>query len=78
MTTLAVLTRGSRLMGLGAAGLGLMLAFVGFDPRMAEMRYTFGISSLSDGVHLIPAFVGLFAFAEVLDLFLRPRVFLDT
>ena len=68
LTTLGVLTRGARLAGLGAAGLGLMLAFVGADPRLAEMRYTFDISYLADGLHLVPVFVGLFAFAEVLDL----------
>ena len=68
LTTLAVLTRGSRLTGLGAAGLGLLLAFVGDDPRMAEPRYTVGTLYLSEGLGLIPVFVGLFAFAELLDL----------
>ena len=68
LTTLAVLTQGARLAGLGAAGLGLMLAFVGADPRLAEMRYTFDLSYLADGLHLVPVFVGLFALAEVLDL----------
>ena len=68
LTTLAVLTRGARLAGLGGAGLGLMLAFVGFDPLLAEARYTFGVPYLIEGLHLVPVFVGIFALAEVLDL----------
>ncbi|HEX9877952.1 MAG TPA: tripartite tricarboxylate transporter permease [Gammaproteobacteria bacterium] len=68
LTTLAVLSRESVLKGLAAAGLGLMLSFIGYDPRTAELRYTFGVSYLSDGMSLVPVFLGLFALSEVFAL----------
>lgn len=68
LTTLAALSRDSMLRGLGAASLGLMLSFVGYDPRTGELRYTFDFLYLRDGLPLVPAFLGLFALAEVLDL----------
>jgi len=68
LTSLAVLTRYSVLKGLVAAGLGLLFAFVGYDPRTAELRYTCGLFYLHDGISLVPAFLGLFALSEMLDL----------
>jgi putative tricarboxylic transport membrane protein len=68
LTTLGVLTRGSAIKGLIGAGLGLMLAFIGFDPRTAEARYAFGSLYLRDGLSLAPVFLGLFAMAEVIEM----------
>ena len=34
------------------------------------MRYTFGTDYLWDGIRLVPAFIGLFAIGEAIDLFL--------
>lgn len=73
LTTLAVLSRESVIKGLAAAGLGLMISFIGFDPRTAELRYTFGSVYLSGGLSLVPAFLGLYALAEVLDLMISGR-----
>jgi TctA family transporter len=68
LTTLAALSRESMIKGLAAASLGLMIAFVGYDPRTAELRYTFDLLYLRDGLALVPAFLGLYALAEVIDL----------
>jgi len=73
LTTLAVLTRGSVVKGLAASGIGLMLAFIGYDPRTAELRYTFGTLYLRDGLSLVPVFLGVFALAEVFDLTVSGR-----
>src|SRR5262249_10041063 len=68
LTTIAVLVRGSVLKGLAAAGLGLLLSFVGQDPRTAESRYILGSLYLRDGLDLLPVSVGLFAVAGVIEL----------
>lgn len=68
LTTLAALAGTSLLKGLAAAGIGLALAMVGYDPRTAELRFTFGLDYLHDGFSLVPVFLGLFALAEVIDL----------
>lgn len=71
LTTIAVVTRGSVIKGLAAAGIGLLISFIGFDPRTAELRYTFGSLYLRDGLSLIPIFLGIFAIAELMDLSVR-------
>ena len=57
--------------GLLAACLGLMLATMGYDPVTGAVRFTFGIDYLWDGIKLVPAFIGLFAVGEALDLFMK-------
>lgn len=73
LTTIAVLARGSVLKGLILGGLGLLLSFVGYDPRTAELRYTFGVLYLQDGLDIVPVATGLFAIAETLGLMVSPR-----
>ncbi len=73
LTTLAALTGNSLPKGLIAAGIGLLLAFVGYDPRTAELRFTFGFDYLRDGFNLVPVFLGLFALAEIIDLMASGR-----
>ncbi|HKJ24306.1 MAG TPA: tripartite tricarboxylate transporter permease [Myxococcota bacterium] len=68
LTTIAVVTQGSVVKGLVAAGVGMLLSYVGYDPRTAELRFTFGTLYLEDGIPLPPLFLGLFAMTEMLDL----------
>jgi len=68
LTTVALVSRKAVLKGLIAAGLGLLVGFVGLDPRTAELRFTLGLEYLSDGIPVIPVFLGLFALAEMIDL----------
>jgi len=68
LTMLAALAGNSLLKGLAAAGLGLALAMVGYDPRTAELRLTMDLDYLRDGLSLVPVFLGLFAVAEVISL----------
>jgi TctA family transporter len=68
LTTLAVFTRDSMIKGVSSAGIGLLLAFIGSDPRTAELRYTFGTLYLRDGLSLVPVFLGIFALAELINL----------
>ncbi len=68
LIAIASLSRGSLLKGLIMGGLGLLISFAGFDPRTAELRYTFGSLHLHEGLDQVPAFLGLFAIAEVLSI----------
>jgi TctA family transporter len=73
LTMLAALAGNSLLKGLAAAGLGLALAMVGYDPRTAELRFTLGLDYLHDGLSLVPVFLGLFALTEVISLLVSGR-----
>jgi TctA family transporter len=73
LTTLVVLARGHAVKSFAAAGMGLILSFIGYDPRTAELRYTFESLYLRDGLSLIPTFLGLFAMTEIMSLMMSPR-----
>ncbi|QOR71095.1 tripartite tricarboxylate transporter permease [Ruania alkalisoli] len=51
-----------------AVGLGLMLATIGLDDLSGNVRFTFDIGELIQGVEITPVAVGLFGIAEVLLL----------
>jgi putative tricarboxylic transport membrane protein len=68
LLAIGTIIRGSVAKGLAAAGLGLMVSFIGFDPRTADLRFTFGTLYLQDGLNVVPVFLGLFALAEAIDL----------
>lgn len=69
LVLIAGLTRGNTFKGLIAAGLGLMVAFIGLNPLTGQPRFDFGFIYLYDGIDIVPALVGLFAGAEMLVLF---------
>ncbi len=69
LVLIARLTGGSMHKGLIAAGVGLMIAFVGLDPVNGNPRFTFDTLYLWDGIDIVPVLIGLFAGAELLALF---------
>jgi TctA family transporter len=71
ITFVAALSGESKLKGMIAAGVGLMLSLVGLDPQSGMPRYTLGLAKLWDGVGLVPVTVGLFAIPEIVDLWVR-------
>jgi putative tricarboxylic transport membrane protein len=64
-------SRGKTLRGLITGCLGLLIAFIGYDDVTGVQRFTAGSSYLWDGVHLVPALIGLFALAESINLFVK-------
>lgn len=70
LSVIAVVSKGSLWKGLVAACLGLILSTIGYDPVTGSVRFTFGTDYLWDGIRLVPAFIGLFAIGEAIDLFL--------
>ncbi|HMI98076.1 MAG TPA: tripartite tricarboxylate transporter permease [Micropepsaceae bacterium] len=71
LAVVATTSHGKALRGLVAGGLGLMIAFVGYNDIAGGERFTFGVEYLWDGIHLVPALIGLFAVAEMIHLMIK-------
>ena len=46
----------------------MLLGTIGLDPISASPRFTFGYNPLIQGIALIPALIGMFAFSQMLSL----------
>jgi putative tricarboxylic transport membrane protein len=68
LAMIAVLSPGSLARALVAAALGLLVAFIGFDPVTGSTRFVFGSMDLWDGIPLVPAMIGLFAISEAINM----------
>jgi len=62
------LTKDSMLKGLISGGMGLMIAFIGMQPKTGIPRFTFGSIHLYDGIALIPLMLGLFALPSAIEM----------
>jgi TctA family transporter len=60
-----VLAHGSVAKAVAMTLLGLVLGLVGTDVNSGQLRFTFGIAELSDGIGFVPLAMGLFAIAEI-------------
>jgi len=60
-----VLAHGSVAKAVAMTLLGLVLGLVGTDVNSGQLRFTFGIPELSDGIGFVPLAMGLFAIAEI-------------
>jgi putative tricarboxylic transport membrane protein len=69
ITAIASIGGGSVLKGLLAGLMGLAVATIGIDPLTGMPRYTFDNMMLLTGVGFVPAIIGIFALAEVLQRF---------
>ncbi|TXL73458.1 tripartite tricarboxylate transporter permease [Vineibacter terrae] len=58
--------------GLTMVALGLLLSTIGLDPILGSERFTFGSTSLADGINLAVLAMGLFGVAELLMIATRP------
>jgi TctA family transporter len=68
LTSIVVLSRKSIAKGFIAALLGLLFGTVGLDPHTGVGRFTFDQLWLWDGLHINPIVLGIFAFAEMIQL----------
>lgn len=71
LTFVAVLGKEDMTRSLIAALLGMLLAMVGVDNVTNTFRFTLGSDHLADGLQLVPVILGLFAVAEMIDLWVR-------
>ena len=68
LTAIASISFGHIFKGLIAGFFGIFLSTVGIDLYSGIPRFTFGSATLSSGIGIMPAIVGLFAFAQGLEL----------
>ena len=61
-----VMASGSVIKALGMIFLGMLLGLVGTDVNTGNLRYTFGISDLFDGIGFVPLAMGVFGIAEIM------------
>ena len=73
VTIIGSLDSSSVVKGLLSGCIGMWLATIGFDDIMGAQRFIFH-SSLSGGINIIPALIGLFAIPQVITMFAKGRV----
>jgi TctA family transporter len=78
LATVSIVSRGSPLLGMLSAIIGLMLAAVGTATTVIQYRYTFGVLALQDGLSLVVIALGLFAVPETIQLLLDDRAVSET
>ncbi len=59
------LSEGNLLKGLFAIAAGLMLSTIGIDSLTSIVRFTYGISTLNDGIDFLVVIIGIYAVTEV-------------
>jgi putative tricarboxylic transport membrane protein len=64
--TVAAVLGSSTVRGLTSLFVGLLLGLVGIDEATGQMRFTFGVPELLDGIDVVVLAVGLFAVGETL------------
>lgn len=67
LSVIAYVSPGSTLKGIVVGLAGLLIATVGFDPNTGIPRYTFGNMNLFGGIEFVPAMIGLFGMAEMMQ-----------
>lgn len=72
VTVIATLDSSSVVKGLLAGCIGMWLGTIGFDDIIGAQRFIFH-PSLSGGIHIIPALIGLFAIPQVISMFAKGR-----
>ncbi|MBD3895587.1 tripartite tricarboxylate transporter permease [Halomonas sp. ML-15] len=73
LAMVAALAGGAISKGLAAAGIGIMLAFIGQDANTATLRWTFGSFYLWDGLHILVVALGIYAIPELADLAIQSK-----
>ena len=76
VTVIGSLDSSSVVKGLLSGCIGLWLATIGFDDIRGAQRFIFH-SSVSGGINVIPALIGLFAVPQVITMFAKGRLRLD-
>jgi putative tricarboxylic transport membrane protein len=67
LTLLIYLASGSPTKAIITAGIGAFLGTIGQDIFYGKYRFTFGITSLYDGIGIIPVIMGMFGITEVFE-----------
>lgn len=68
MSTIIGMAGNKKIRNLIGLFLGLFISTIGISPQTGIARFTFGNSSLFDGISLVPMLIGLFGITSVLEL----------
>lgn len=66
MVAVFIANKGSISKGVIATAIGIMLGTIGIDSQLPEGRFNYGLVSMTEGVELLPAIIGIFAISELL------------
>lgn len=66
-----VLAQGSLLKAITMVVIGLLLGLVGTDINSGELRFTFGIPELADGIDFVPLAMGVFGIGEIIRVLVQ-------
>jgi len=75
LTMVGSLSTDAPLKGLFMALVGLLLATVGIERQSGQVRFTFGVEELTDGIHFIVVAIGMFGVTVVMSESQRIRKF---
>ncbi len=67
VSVIASLSERNMVKGLWTGALGLFLSVIGMHPITGDIRFTFGIAELYNGLALVIALIGLYSIPEVID-----------
>lgn len=73
LAMVGVLAGGSMAKGLGAALIGVLIAFIGQEDQTATLRWTFDTIYLWDGVNILIVALGIYAIPELADLAIQNK-----
>ncbi len=68
LSLIAALSTGDFLKGVIGACFGLLIAMIGISETSAEVRFTFGSSTLLGGIETVSALIGLYCIPVLIDL----------
>lgn len=71
ITLIAYVSKASLIKGIMAGSFGLLMTTIGMAPTVPEMRYTFGLTILYDGISFIAILMGVFAVTEMMNLIIK-------
>jgi len=75
LTMVGSLSTEAPLKGMFMALVGLLLATIGIERQSGQVRFTFGVEELTDGVHFIVVAIGMFGVTVVMNESQRIRKF---
>jgi len=73
LVTAVVVAHGSVIKAIGMILLGLLLGIVGTDVNTGNLRYSFGIGILFDGINFVPIAMGVFGINEIMANLTNPE-----
>lgn len=73
MICAVVLAHGSVIKAIGMTVLGLLLGLVGTDVNSGDVRFSFGVAELTDGIGFIAVAMGVFGYAEIISNLSKPE-----